>query len=310
MKKFILKRLLWLIPVLIGVDILVFTILYLSPTDPTYIILGSEATVEMREEVRHELGLDQPYYKQYLDHLSGVLRGDFGESYKTGRPVVSELGFRVSRTLIIAIAGSILAVFIGLLVGLVSAAKQYSVFDYISVVSALFLAAIPSFFLAMILVIVFALNLGWLPASGVNSWKGYILPSIICAVVGFPSIIRMTRSSMLEVLRQDYIRTIRAKGASERYVLMKHALKNALLPIITVITATFGNLLGGAVISETVFAIAGVGTYLVEAVRGQDRPSVMVAVLFIALCFGIINLITDLIYAYIDPRIKSQFSKG
>lgn len=308
MWRYVVKRILMMIPVLIGVDFLVFSILFLSPVDPTITILGAEAPPEMRQELREEMGLDDPYLVQYKDHILAVISGDFGNSYKNSRPVVTELAERIPVTFTIASVSIILAVVIGLVIGLISAAKQYSIFDYVSMVTALLLGAVPLFFMCMVLVVIFSINLGWLPASGASDWKGFVLPVIATAMVSLTAIMRMTRSSLLEVVRQDYIRTIRAKGAPERYILFKHALKNAILPIITVAGTTFGALMGGTVVCETIFALRGVGSFLIEGVRNQDRPVVMVTVLFISLSFSIVNLLVDLLYAFFDPRIRGQYS--
>ena len=309
MLRFVVKRIIFMIPIILGINLLIFSIMYLSPNDPAFMVLGQNATNEAVEEWHEAPGLNDPFIVQYLRSLKDLVTGNFGTSYVSGRPVINDFAMRFPVTLLLAVLGLMLAVAIGIPVGVFSAVKQYSLFDYMGLFSALIFAAIPSFWFALMLILLFSMKLQLFPVSGIDSAKSFALPTITIGVLSSAPILRMTRSTMLEVIRQDYIRTIRSKGAPELYVILKHALKNAMLPIITVCGMTFGGLLGGLVVAETVFAIPGVGVFLVEAVRNQDRPIVTVVVTLLACAFSIVNLIVDIIYAFLDPHIKSEFSK-
>lgn len=309
MYKYILKRLLIVIPVLLGVTFIVFGIMYITPGDPVTLILGQDATKEAQEELRQELGLDQPFLKRYVSFITNALKGDFGNSYRTGRPVFKEIFFRFPTTFKLAVFSIILATMIGVPLGILSAVKQYSTLDIISSVSAMFLAAIPGFWLGLMMILLFSLKLGWLPSNGIDSLSSYILPTVSLALPSAAQILRLTRSAMLEAIRQDYIRTARAKGATEKVVIWKHALKNALLPVVTIIGMHFGVLLGGTVIAETVYAIPGLGTLVVTAIRMKDTPQVIAVVMLLSTLFCFIMLSIDILYAYIDPRIKARYTK-
>ena len=298
-----------MVPILLGINLLIFTIMYLSPNDPAVLILGQNATEEAVEQWRDEHGLNDSFIEQYLDSLKNLVTGNFGNSYVSGRPVINDFADRFPITLTFAITGMLVAVLIGIPIGILSAVKQYSAFDYIGLFCALIFAAIPSFWFALLLILAFAMKIPIFPVSGLETISSYVLPTITIGVLNSASILRMTRSTMLEVIRQDYIRTIRSKGAPEKYVIFKHALKNALLPIITVCGMCFGSLLGGLVVAESVFAIPGVGVFLVEAVRNQDRPIVTVVVTLLAFAFSMVNLLVDLLYSSLDPRIKSEFTR-
>ena len=307
MYKYVLKRLLMLIPVIIGVSFLVFFIMSLSPGDPARTILGETAPIEAVEALREELGLNDPVLKRYVDYMGGLLHGDMGTSYKSTRPVLDEIMGRFPATLKLSLWGMLFAVALSIPIGIISATKQYSLVDGVSMVGALLGVATPNFWLGLILIIVFSLNLKWFPSGGMDGWKTYIMPVITLGTGCMASITRTTRSSMLEVIRQDYIRTAQAKGMKQRVVITRHALRNALIPVITVIGLQFGYLLGGAVLTETVFSWPGVGTYLVNSIKAKDTPSVMGCVIVFSIAFSIVNLLVDLLYAFVDPRIKSKY---
>ncbi|MGL5088353.1 MAG: nickel ABC transporter permease [Cetobacterium sp.] len=307
MHKYILKRILLLIPVLLGVSFLVFTIMSLTPGDPAQLILGESAPREAIEQLRGEMGLNDPFFIQYLKFIKNAVVGDFGHSYTTGREVFGEIFSRFPNTLILAVLGIVIAVCIGIPLGIISATKQYTLIDSVSMIGALLGVSMPVFWLGLMLILTFSVNLRWLPSGGFDGFKSLILPSLTLGVGSAAIITRMTRSSMLEVIRQDYIRTARAKGVSEKVVINRHALKNALIPVITVVGLQFGGLLGGAVLTESVYSWPGVGRMMVDAIRQKDTPTVLAAVIFLAVTFSIVNLAVDILYAYVDPRIKSQY---
>lgn len=309
MYKYVLKRLLLLIPVLIGVTFIVFFIMSFTPGDPARIMLGESAPPEAVEKLRAEMGLDDPFLVQYFRFITNALKGDFGKSYTTKRPVFDEILSRFPNTLVLAVTGVALAVLMGIPVGIISATRQYSLTDSISMIVALLGVSMPNFWLGLMLILTFSVALGLLPSSGFSDLSSLILPTFTLGTGSAAIITRMTRSSMLEVIRQDYIRTARAKGVLEKKVINKHALKNALIPVITVIGLQFGALLGGAVLTETVFSWPGVGRLMVDAIRQKDTPTVLASVVFLATAFSFVNLIVDILYAYVDPRIKSQYSK-
>ena len=304
MLKYISKRIIYLIPVLIGIVFLVFTIMYFSPGYPAKLILGDRAPEEQVAALRHELGLDLPYYQQLFNYIKNAIHGDFGNSYQLRMPVWDIIKLRFPLTLQLTTFTMLIAVLIGVPVGILSAVKQYSVIDAFSVIFALLMASIPAFWLGMLLMLLFSLNLGWLPSSGYEGVKWLILPSITLGFINCATIMRMTRSSMLEVVRQDFIRTARAKGATEKRVIFRHALKNAIIPVITVVGTAFGSSLGGAVVTETVFGLPGMGTQIITAIRQKDNPVVLASVIVIALAFSLVNLIVDILYTYVDPRIR------
>ncbi len=309
MYKFVLKRILLLIPILIGVIFIIFTILSFTPGDPGTLILGVNAPPQSIDQLNHDLGYDQPFIVRFVNYCWNALHGDFGKSYLTGEPVFKEIFQKFPITLQLAISSVIIAVVIGISVGILSAVKQYSIADMISTVLAMFAASIPQFWLGMMLMLIFCLELKWLPTSGTDDWRSFILPSFTLAIPMAAGLLRMTRSTMLETIRQDYIRTARSKGVVERIVIWKHALKNALLPVITVIGMMFGALIGGAVLIEVVFGMNGVGTLTLVAIRSKDIPVVMGTQLFFSFIFMIVMLIVDVLYAFIDPRIKSRYIK-
>ena len=296
-----------MIPVLIGVTLIIFTMMYLTPGDAADMLLGDSATIEQKEQLREELKLNDPYLVQYFNYMKGASHGDLGTSYSTKRPVTEELLDRFPTTIKLAGAGVLLSLIFGVSMGIISATKQYSIFDNLATTFSLLGVSIPNFWLALMLIIIFAVNWKILPPSGLSSPLHWILPVISLGMNSTATIMRMTRSSMLEVVRQDYIRTARAKGQNETLVILRHALPNALIPIITVAGLQFGRLMGGAVMAETVFSIAGIGKLMVDAIKLQNFPIVQGGVLLIAFSTSIVNLLIDILYAFVDPRIRSQY---
>ncbi|MCJ2513626.1 MAG: ABC transporter permease [Candidatus Thermoplasmatota archaeon] len=334
MKWYIIKRLLQLIPVIIGVTIIAFSLIHLAPGDPARTMLGQHATQQELNEIREKYGLDEPVYVQYGIWLNGVLHGDFGRSILTKELVVNEIAERFPNTIELAIASMIFAITIGGLAGIISASNQYSITDYTVMGIALFGISMPVFWLGIMLMLIFGVILGWLPIGGridllipfqrvtgfmvfdsiitgnlnalLSVLKHLILPALALGTIPMAIIARVTRSSMLEVLRQDFIRTERAKGLSERVVIYRHAARNAMLPVVTVIGLNFGLLLSGAILTETVFSWPGLGRLVVESVYERDYPLVVGCILIFAIIFVFVNLITDILYTFIDPRIKYE----
>lgn len=310
MIRYVLKRFLQLIPVLFIVTFIIFFVMYLAPGDPGSIILGPTATQEAIDEMNEGLGFYDPFFTRFSRYIyNAVFKFDLGTSYKSRKPVLEEILPRVPISLRVSFNGITCAAFLGIPIGVLSAVKQYSLLDTVPTVIAMFFAAMPLFWLGMILLYVFSLKLGWFPSYGIGTWKHNILPMIAIGLPYAARQLRFTRSSMLETIREDYVRTARAKGASERAVIWKHALKNALLPVITVLGNNFGSLFGGAVVTETLFAIPGIGSLLVTGINTRDVPIVTASVLVVAVIFSLIMLGVDLLYAYIDPRIKSKYTK-
>lgn len=308
MSRYIYKRLLLMIPVVVAVAVLIFTIMYFTPGDPAIIILGPNASFEQLAAKRVELGIDQPYLVQLLNYLKNVfLRFDFGNSFINGRSVSSQIMERFPRTLAIATFSVLFSVVCGVPLGIIAAVNQYSWKDNASMFAALIAASMPGFWIAQMMSLLFALKLGWLPATGIDSWKCYILPVIANAIGGVAQMARQTRSSMLEVVREDYITTARSKGQVERKVVYHHALRNALIPIVTCAGGAFGFQLGGALVVETVFSIPGLGKYMMDAISMRDYPAIRGTVIFLAITFSLVMLAVDILYAFIDPRIKGQY---
>ena len=304
MYGYIVRRLMLAVPVLIGVSILVFAIVRFIPGDPARAIAGVHASPEFIEQVRKELLLDEGLHVQYFVYMKNLLQGDMGRSTFTRRPVTVELRERLPNTLLLAVTAMGIATFLGMSAGIISATKRYSLFDNFSMLLALVGVAAPVFWLGVMFQLLFSVNLGWLPSGGIGSWKHLILPALTLGLATAALIARITRSSMLEVLRQDYITTARSKGLIERVVTYKHALKNALIPVVTVMGLQFGTLLGGAVLTETVFSWPGIGRLMVDSILARDYPVVQGAVLLLAIFFVMINLLVDVIYAFLDPRIS------
>lgn len=334
MKWYIIKRLIQLIPVILGVSIIAFSLIHLAPGDPARTLLGQHATQKELNEIREKYGLDEPLHIQYGIWLNGVLHGDLGRSIITNDKVVDEIADRFPNTIELTIAAMLFAIVVGGIAGVISASRQYSATDYTVMGIALFGISMPVFWLGIMLMLIFGVILGWLPIGGridllipfhrvtgfmvfdsiitgnfqalISTLRHLILPAIALGTIPMAIIARVTRSSMLEVLRQDFIRTERAKGLSERVVIYKHAVRNAMVPVVTVIGLNFGLLLAGAILTETVFSWPGVGRLVVEAVYERDYPLVIGCILIFSIIFVIVNLLTDIMYTYIDPRIHYE----
>jgi peptide/nickel transport system permease protein len=304
MLNYIIKRLFSTVPVLIGISLLLFFMLRMLPGDPAQVLAGQMATPEEIENIRQQLGLDRPIYEQYAVYLSRLVQFDLGRSARTRNPVTQEIWARLPNTLLLAVVAITLACLFGIPAGIISAVRPYSWIDYLVTTSALFGMSMPVFWLGLMLVVVFAVILKWLPAGGTGSWQHVILPSITLAAFVVAFIARMTRSTMLETLSQDFTTTARSKGLQERVVVIKHAFKNALIPIITVVGLQFGLLLGGAVLTETVFAWPGLGRLIVDSILARDYPVIQGTILIFGLLYIMVNLVVDLIYALVDPRIR------
>ena len=313
MLKYILTRLLWMIPIILGVTILVFTMMIFCPGDPAEIILGASATEADLVAKRVELGLNRPYLIRLADYVSSVFfHFNLGSSWITNIDIGSSIMERLPRTLVLAVVTLIIAFGLGVPLGITAATHQNRWQDTLSMVLSLIGVAIPNFWLALMLILLFSVNLGWLPAMGIGTGlaglKYYILPAISNCAGALANAARQTRSSMLDVIRADYITTARAKGVPERQVITRHALKNALIPIITMLGTSFGRMLGGAMIIETIFSIPGMGTYIIGAVNNRDYPIVQGGSIILAICFSLAMLLIDLLYAAVDPRIKARYT--
>ncbi len=307
MLKYILKRLLMAIPVLLGVTFIVFTIMSFTPGDPVQTMLGDNYTQEAYDEITEELGLNDPFLVRYVNYVVDLVQGDMGVSYSTKRAVSDEIFSRFPATVRLAGAAIFLAVVFGIPLGVISATKQYSFFDSGSMFVALVGVSMPNFWLGIMLILLFAANLGWLPASGDKGFLALILPAVTLSANSLATITRMTRSSMLETIRMDYIRTARAKGLRESRVIIHHALRNAMIPVITSVGLQFGFALSGAVLVETVFSWPGIGRLLVDTIKLKDTPVVLGVVVVMAASFTVINLVIDILYACFDPRIRTQY---
>lgn len=309
MYRYVLRRLFLMIPIILGVSFVIFSILAITPGDPASRILGVGASQEAIDQLNHELGQDLPFIERYFTYLyNALVKRDFGTSYMKKTPVFNEVFSRLPTSILVASLALICASCIGIPIGVLSAVKQYSLLDTLPTVIALFLAAVPGFWLGMMFLLLFSLKLGWLPSSGTGTWQHFIMPMFSLGLPYAARQLRFTRSSMLETIRQDYVRTARAKGASERAVIWKHAMKNALLPVITVVGNDFSGLLGGAIVTETLYGIPGLGSLIVNAIKQKDIPIVMAATLFLATIFSFIMLSVDILYAYVDPRIKAKYA--
>jgi peptide/nickel transport system permease protein len=302
--SYLIKRLFSTIPVLIGISLLLFFMLRMLPGDPAQVLAGQMATPDEIENIRQQLGLDRPIYEQYAAYLGRLARFDLGRSARTQNPVTQEIWARLPNTMLLAVVAIILACLFGIPAGIISAVRPYSWIDYLVTTSALFGMSMPVFWLGLMLVVVFSVILKWLPAGGTGSWQHVILPSVTLAAFVVAFIARMTRSTMIETLSQDFTTTARSKGLQERVVVIKHAFKNAMIPIITVVGLQFGLLLGGAVLTETVFAWPGLGRLIVDSILARDYPVIQGSILIFGLLYIMVNLVVDLIYALVDPRIR------
>ncbi len=312
MLRFILRRLVLLVPVIAIVGTIVFVLIHLTPGDPAAVILGPDATAEQIESLRDRLGLNEPLYKQYFEWFAGAIRLDFGDSIFLSQPVSEALRDRAQPTLLLTLYSMMIQVAIAIPFGVISAVKHNSLIDRILTVLSISGAAIPSFFLGIMLILFFAVRLKWLPSGGFTSitddpirhFKQMIMPAFALGFTSAGLLARLVRSSMLDVLKEDYIRTALAKGLPQRIMVVRHALRNALIPAITVIGYSLGGLLGGAVVTETVFTIPGMGRLIVQSVARRDFPVIQGAILLIATFYVLVNLLVDVLYVYIDPRVR------
>ncbi|QDI90867.1 ABC transporter permease [Salicibibacter halophilus] len=304
MHIFIIRRFLQLIPVIIGVTLVAFLIIQLIPGDAAQVMAGEAASEEQLEQMRENLGLNEPLYVQYGIFLADLLRLDLGESVRTGQPVMELVAPRFWITLELAFWGLVVAVSVGLIGGIIAATKQNSFRDFGTMAFAVIGLSMPNFWLGLMLMYVFANQLGWLPTSGWGDWQQIFLPAVTMGTAGAAIIARMTRSAMLEVIGEDYVRTARAKGVKERLVIYKHALRNALIPVVTVIGLQFGYFLSGAVLTESVFSINGLGRLVVDAISQRDFPVVQGTVIVLALTFVFVNFLVDILYRVLNKRIE------
>lgn len=309
MNKYIAKRLLMMIPTLVGVIFLVFLIMSWLPGDPGRMILGMSATAEDVAAYNHMLGIDLPFPVRFLNYIRELLQGDFGLSYRSQRPVLDEITACFPYTLRIAVAGSILAYLIGIPLGLISAIRQNSPVDIAGTVLAMLLASIPQFWLGLMMILLFSLQLRLLPTSGIGSLSNYIMPVVVLALPQAAVTSRLTRTSMLDCISQDYVRTAKAKGLPRCIVIWKHTFKNALLPIISTLITSFGVSLGGTVVVENIFSIPGIGSLLLDAIKAKDVPIVMAATILLSFIYCVFILIADIVVASIDPRIREIYLK-
>lgn len=308
MYRYIIKRLLFLIPTILGVILIIFLVMSITPGDPARALLGVSAPQADVNLLNHQLGYDLPFFQKYINYVKDiVVNQNFGVSYFTKQSVFDEVWPRYLVTIKLAFMGVFISSAVGIPLGIYAAVKQYSLWDTIPSILAFIIAAIPSFVMGLLLLFIFALKLNWLPSYGIVSLKSYIMPAITISVAPAAMNLRFTKSSMLESIRQDYVRTARAKGASESVVIWKHALKNALLPVITNIGMSLGTLIAGAVVAEKLFSIPGIGSLIVDRIAYKDEPVIIAGTIMIAVCFTVVMLIVDIIYAYIDPRIKAKY---
>lgn len=308
MLKYIFKRILMMIPVLLGVLFLVFTMNEISPGDPAAMIAGDAASVEVVEQIREDLGLNKPLPVRFFNYTKNlVLHGDLGTSYKTKRPVLDEVMDRLPTTILLSLTSAAFAVFLSIPIGIISAIKQNTWIDNLLMVLALIGVAMPAFWQGLMTIILFSVKLGWFPSYGFTTPAHWFMPVLTIGTGAMASLVRITRSSMLEVIRQDYIRTARAKGQTERKVIISHALRNSMIQIITAIAIQLGSMLGGAIVTETVFAIPGIGMLMIQSIKARDYPTIQGAVVVIAVMFSLLNLVVDIIYTFVDPRLKSIY---
>lgn len=309
MVRYIFKRILMMIPVVLGISFIIFFTMNLTPGDAAISLAGDSATPETIEAIREELGLNGPLVVRYVRYLWNVLHGNFGNSYNNGQPVVTEIMARFPYTFRLAVFSTLFACLLGIPIGIISAVKQYSVLDTSMVGLALVLTSLPGFFIGLLLILVFSVYLGLLPMIGMSTLAEHIMPCMAAGTGTFASMVRMTRSTMLEVIRQDYVRTARAKGVPERKVIFKHSLKNALLPVVTAIGLQLGMAMGGSIAIEQFFSIPGLGQLTVTAIRQKDIPVAMACIMMTAIMISLANLIVDILYYFIDPHLKAQFAK-
>ena len=308
MLKYIGKRLLVLIPTLLCITFLVQLFLAITPGDPARLMAGNQASEEEVEALREEMGLNDPVLVRYAHYMINLFQGNLGKSFRTKNPVISEIGERFPYTLLLVFISVILSLLIGIPTGIYAATHQYSWKDNLSILLSLFFVSMPSFWFALLLIQFLCVKLKILPVAGVDSWVGWILPCLTCALAYAASVARQMRSNMLEVIRQDYITTARAKGQTERKVLYKHALRNAIIPIIMTIGGIFGIALGGSMVTESIFGIPGLGSYTISALSARDYPVIQTIVLFLSTLNCLVLLLIDIAFAIVDPRIREQYS--
>lgn len=304
MLKFILKRILQMIPILFVVTIVVFLFVHMIPGNPARIVAGADADQATVEMIEKKLGLDKPIVEQYFVYIGNLAKGDLGTSLKTNEPVLQEMKSRFMPTFWLTVWSMLFAVIVGVGIGILSAMKRNSFWDYLGMFGAVVGISIPSFWLGLLLMQWFSVKLGWFPTTGLDSWQGYVLPSITLGVGVAAIIARFTRSALIDVLKEDYIRTGRAKGFSESKIMIRQALKNAMVPVVTMTGLQFGFLLGGSVVIETVFGFPGLGSWLIDAVATRDYPVIQAEILLFSLEFLLINLLVDVIYGFLNPQIR------
>ncbi len=289
---------------MVAISLIVFGLLHLAPGDPAFVLAGEDAAPADIQQIRVNLGLNKPLYVQYELWASRVVRGDLGRSIITRRPVITEIRSRIWPTTELATAAMVLATVLGVIIGVVSATYQYSFVDHVAMVGALLGVSLPIFWVGLMMIFLFSVELRWFPTGGAAGIRALVLPALALGAASVAIIARMTRSSLLEVIRQDFTRTARAKGLSVRAVIFRHALRNALVPVVTVISLQFGYLLGGAVVTETVFSRPGLGRMLVDAIRSRDFPVVQGGLMILGAAFVVMNAAVDVLYAYLDPRVR------
>lgn len=304
MASFILKRLAGVIPILFIVSILVFLFIHFIPGDPARLVAGKEATLEDIQKIRTELGLDKPLWEQYITYMSNLFKGDLGTSLKTDLPVSEMLASRIMPTLWLTLFSLGWAMVIGIIIGVISASKRNKWPDYVSMLTAVSGISIPPFWLGLLLIQIFSVQLGWFPTGGTDSWASYVLPSITLGAGIMSMLARFSRASLLESLKQDYIRTGRAKGLNERAIIWGHAMKNSMISVVTVAGLQFGFLLGGSVIVETVFSIPGLGRLLIDSIAFRDYTVIQAELLLFAVQFILVNLLVDVLYGLLNPKIR------
>ena len=309
MLRYIIKRVLLMIPTLLGITLIVQFFIVLTPGDPVRLMVGDQVDEAEVEALRESLGLNDPFIVRYANYITNiVVRGDFGRSYRTSRQVIVEIMQRYPYSLMLVLISLGLSLFIGIPLGIYAATHQYSWKDNAAIFASLFCVSMPNFWFALMLVQLLCVKLGLLPPSGVDTWKGWILPAFTGALGFAATIARQTRSNLLEVIRQDYITTARAKGQIERKVLYRHGLKNAVIPVIMVVGGIFGMAMGGSMISEVIFSIPGLGIYTLSALQSRDYPVIQTSVLFMSALFAVVLLLIDIAFALVDPRIRSQYA--
>lgn len=305
MTQYIFRRFLTSVPTVLLITLLAFSMLHLTPGDPAEIFLGeNQSTPELLARIRHDMGLDRPFHVQYLSYLGSIFQGDLGRSLNTNRPIMQELGNRLVPTLELTFAALAVAIVLGIGLGVLSAVKHNTWLDSLAMFIALLGVSMPVFWSSLLLIFIFSVQLQWFPSVGQGGLERLVLPALALGLLSAATIARLVRSSMLDVLSQDYIRTARSKGLWPRRVVWRHALKNALVPTVTVVGIEFGQLLSGAVITETIFSRLGIGRYYVDSLLNKDFPVVQALTLFIAIAYVLINLLVDLSYSLLDPRIR------